>query len=274
MEQPLARILLPALRGGDTLGFLAALGVIHLSHSALSDTSSRLSWPHGPAEGAVVHSSIAANLDELASLLAGVAAERREPNLVPGLAAFPPNSSKPADTDPIRTVTYEGGRVFSQLALEHPVFEPWLRSILSLDQPIRSEKRHGALAVSPLAARGPGTVMLARTMRDLAAAVTTSTVISALAFWERSDTIAGYLDPQAKRNAAFAASKQDPNNYGVPAAAWLGQRIGHHIPPLGHTAWVQPAFPHGVRKHLMGGPAAAATDDKHLVSVHKGRRRA
>ena len=213
---------LSALVANNPMGFLAALGVAQICASQLGDPQVLVGWPEGPSLGAVLSTSAAPNRKELAIALSSIAASLTAPNLVPGIANFPPNSEKTADTDPIRLFSFELGREAALQAIAEPSCEPWVTSILALDEPIRSEKRRGSLSVTPFAARGPGTVMLARTMAKLGErAAQPAAMEEALEFWVREDSIAGYLDARAKRNAAHRASRKDLDNYGVPAAGWL-----------------------------------------------------
>jgi hypothetical protein len=225
------QISLPALFGDDILGFLAALGVLELCTNQLGDPKATVAWPEGPSGGAVLVTSVAGDVSELSSCLQRVAKALAGPDLLPGIANFPQNLPGAAGTDPVRVYSFEMGRAMANVVSTDG--EPWLASVLALDEPIRSEKRQGSLSVTPLAARGPGTVMLARTLAGLAErAASDGTIESALTFWKREDTIAGYVDPLAKRNASHKASKKDLDNYGVPAAAWLAMMALPFFPAL------------------------------------------
>lgn len=213
---------LPALVGNSPTGFLAALGVVQLCSTSLGDPRARVGWPDSPSRGALLETTVAEDIDGLVPLLASVAGALNAPNVVPSVQGFPPNSAKTADTDPIRAFSFASGRQLALNVRGDPHAEDWVMAVLALDEPITSEKRKGTLPVTPLAARGPGTVMLARTLAHLASRASHVEVVdAALRFWTREESTGGYLDPGAKRNAAHAASKRDLTNYGVPGAAWL-----------------------------------------------------
>ncbi len=243
-NRPQYKISLSALQGGNTLGFLAALGVVQLCTNFLGDKSAVLGWPNGPSGPALIGTSLAETVEDLAEQLRDAAGRLKAPNLLIEGVAFPagvagkapktkknksaiPDSAETDTddenvTDPIRGYSFELGRVAALNSEGVPNYQPWLASVLALDEPITAKKRNGSLPVTPFAARGPGTVMLARTLNKLQTSAAQPTkLLEALTFWVREDSIAGYIDPRAKRNASYQASKKDHDNYGVSAAAWL-----------------------------------------------------
>jgi hypothetical protein len=278
---------LPALQGGNTLGFLAALGAVQLCANFLGDQSASLGWPHGPSGPALLGTSLAETVEGLAEQISNAAGRLKAPNLLIEGVAFPtgvagtapkkklivPASDEPDDvsekvSDPIRGYSFELGRVAALNADGQSEYQRWLSSVLALDEPITAEKRKGSLPVTPFAARGPGTVMLARTLSKLqTSAVQPAKLLEALTFWVREDSIAGYIDPRAKRNASYQASKKDHDNYGVSAAAWLAMMSIPFFPALSVNTdvaiapgWTRPprrqsVFRWPVWTHQLSGPA-------------------
>jgi hypothetical protein len=283
------KISLPALQGGNTLGFLAALGVVQLCANFLGDRSAVLGWPHGPSGPAVIGTTLAETVEDLAEQLSAAADRLKAPNLLiegvafpAGVAGIAPKKKEAASlsdgpdaigekvSDPIRGYSFELGRVAAVNAEGQPEYQRWLSSVLALDEPITAEKRNGSLPVSPFAARGPGTVMLARTLSKLQTSAAQPTkLLEALTFWVREDSIAGYIDPRAKRNASYQASKKDHDNYGVSAAAWLAMMSIPFFPALSVNSdvaiapgWTRPprrqsVFRWPVWSHELSGSAIA-----------------
>jgi hypothetical protein len=237
-HQTTHQISLPALQGNNTLGFLAALGVVQLCAHFLDDKLATLGWPNGPTGAAVLSTSRVTTINELSGELTNAANRLKAPHLVVEGVPFPPNApGTGAGTDPVRQYSFDLGRVAATEALTNAELERWLTAVVALDEPITAEKRNGSLPVTPFAARGPGTVMLARTLNKLQfAAAQPPKMLEALTFWVREDTIAGYIDPQAKRNASYQASSKDHDNYGALAPAWLAMMSMPFFPALSNNA--------------------------------------
>lgn len=225
---------LPALVGNSSLGFLAALGVQALCCDLLGDQETQVGWPQGPSLGAVLRTSAVESVEDLAQKLAEAASTLTSGSYLPLLHAMPPEFfGGAAGTDPLREFTVSTGRELAFAALAEPASERWITALLALDEPITEEKRRGSLPVTPFAARGPGTVMFYRTLRDLAKVAADPTeMLSALIFWIRRDSIGGYLDHKAIRDASFQASRKDADNYGVPSAGWLAMMSLAHFPSV------------------------------------------
>jgi hypothetical protein len=265
-------LLLPALVGNSSLGFLAALGLQALCCEVLGDLDAQIGWPNGATMGATLSTTAASSVDELAFAIAAIAAERTSGSYLPNVEGLPPDFVGPAaGTDPLREFSVATGRSIALSVLEAPLSERWVTGLLALDEGITEEKRNGSLPVSPLAARGPGTVMFYRTLRDLAkGSATPESIQSALIFWQRSDSIGGYLEYKAARDASYQASKKDADNYGVVAAGWLAMMSIAHFPALtaGRDVAISACWPREPRRDtLLRWPVPGTLLGTHELAV-------
>lgn len=221
-------IRLPALRGDDALGFLAAVGVLRLCSDELGEAAAGVGWPDGPWNGAVLECGAADSTGQLAEALFGVAESmRRDGRLLPGIDDYPLRAGDRGTTDPMnRRLSFEDGRGWSETALNRGrVFERWLRSTVSTSgvEPHKDDQTHWALVPSPTFDVGPGTVHMARTLAGaLNDVVDRSTVEAGISRWRRVETVGAYLDHRADRNAAIGQNpRKDLPKYGEAGATWL-----------------------------------------------------
>lgn len=217
---------LDALRGDDVLGFLAALGVLRLCTDHLDDPDVGVGWPEGPWNAAVLRTSAASSVDELADRLSSVVEDTKAAGrLLPGIDDLPIRST--GNVDPMRyRVSFGAGRELASVALERGrLHSTWLRSLLSTSglEQAKDMEDGLALAPSPLLDAGPGTVHMSRTLASSLNALSgPATLRAGLAGWRRVDYLAAYLDHRADRVAARGQDpKRELTSYGEPGAAWL-----------------------------------------------------
>ena len=219
-------VALPALRGSDLLGFLAALGVLRLVTEELDCPSATLSWPNGPWNGAVLGGTPWATSDAVAEAIAAVAAEMRSVGaLLPGVPGFPIRSESSTGADPMRSLSFADGRGLSTTAVDEPTEEAlarWINAIVATDTIIES-KGGTVLARSRFFGAGPGTVWIERTLSKALDGADPVSLQSALVAWRRVDSVGAYLDHRADRDDALGQSslKKPLAKYGEPGATWL-----------------------------------------------------
>lgn len=228
----MTRLELPALRANDSLGMLAALGLLELCISGLR-VEARLGWS-GPAGVAVVqvpHHEVA----ELAAALAGYAASlSRTGRLTPAddLALItPPLGTKArrqledaGALDPMRMTADRAVRRFESLQRDEfegsgSVDAGWLTALvgqLSLAKRDAPERR-----LTPLYSPS-GQMTMHQLFRDSLADVIRrpAALTEALEGWRRVEGAGANLDSRALVDAADAAGGKPANRH-VPGATWL-----------------------------------------------------
>ena len=228
-------ISLPALRSDDPLGFLAALGVVELSSSALN-LATRLRWD-GLGGEAILEADVE-NLDDLAGRLAVVAqdlsgSDRLAPAGDTHLIEPPLNdadrkrraeaSGSKGVLDPMRMSREE---VLARFAVTQQAelsddagTARWTSGLVNQ---LGQEQNDPRCDLTPLYAR-TGRQNLHQLYRDYLLAVSghPSLLREALAGWRRVAGDSGAnLDHRALRDAVLATNGK-PSNAAVPGATWL-----------------------------------------------------
>ena len=149
---------LPALRGDNVLGFMAALGVLRLLDQELGAARSTLCWPNGAHSAAVIETSVATDVDSLAARLFDVVEGCKESGeLVPGVAGLPLSSS---GGDPMNKLSFRDGRGLSQSFADNDVAAEWLATMVGVSGPDENDE----LSRSRWWSVGPGPVTIAGTL--------------------------------------------------------------------------------------------------------------
>src|SRR5690606_4770687 len=217
----------PALRGGQAMPFLAALGVLGLLAYELGEPDATLGWPEpgGPARFSV---SGMDSLDDLAASLAALASRMREADeLLPGAGPDFPPRKRGKGTDPTRSVPFGTGREWAVAQQGTLADAPsWLRSVFATnDATSRQHRTPGRLLRHPIFDAGPGTVSMSTTLENARDSATEADAMlrSLTAGYRVPGTIGGYLDWRADRDGSQAGSAKDASTaFGDPVATWLG----------------------------------------------------
>jgi hypothetical protein len=220
----MSRYELPALRGADPLGFLAALGAVRLACELLGHDI-RLGWPDGPWNPAVIDCVI--ELDDLIEQLQSLAAHTAtESLLVPGCSGFPPTKEGTGGSDPLKALSRRDARGYSQTAVlleasGHGEMANWIRATLAMAAGEPDE----STPTSPFLVWPTGQSTPARSMaaaRDEAARP--GVIAAGLRGWRRKKGFTGaYLDDRAIRDEFVGQhTSGQMQNQGEPGATWLG----------------------------------------------------
>ncbi|MGZ2358619.1 hypothetical protein LRE75_18265 [Streptomyces sp. 372A] len=232
---------LPALYGSNPLGFLAALGTLHLTHHVL-DQAPQLSWA-GPDAPAILHTHQPLTHDSLADLLASQLPAQPEKDalaLAPGILDQRRTSGPDAPNDPLRMPLPE--------ALAH------LRAHAQAERDHNDNRAHWFTALINTLSATPGktedTTAPKRTTKDSSQALYTRTtplfgrtgrmtlpsswataaqhcinnpnhLHAALTNWKRVDGYAGANLDHSSLGDAHMVSHGKPTQQGVPGATWL-----------------------------------------------------
>jgi len=205
---------LPALDGRVPLGFLAALGTVHLL-SERSDRAPRLAW--STTDCTALLDSGHGTVDELVDELQHIADCVPEGGVLPGLPTdLPPPGAAP---DPLRLPRAR----LRELAVttyrrDGPSAERWLASLVT-DLSLDERGRAGISLFTAPAGRQSMRTMLEKPLADLRRRPTA--LREALTGWRRCPDVTGeYLDHRAVFDAADAPDGR-PRMRGVPGATWL-----------------------------------------------------
>ena len=235
----MTRLPLPALRSDDTLGFLAALGVLELCTATLG-LDARLGW-EGVGGAALLESPLATTGD-LAGALAGVARElKKTDQLVPGdadrrliprrLSAAARQEKKQGDRDapldPLRTDQEGVLRIFEQVRLsQDQLSQRWIVALLDQIGPPDAKGQR----ISPLLPTSNQMVTSVQlgTYRD-AVAGNGRLLVEAFESWRRYPDhgnskvgVGALLDSRAiVRSVDHQDEKTEGHNRSVPGATWL-----------------------------------------------------
>lgn len=217
----------PALRGGQAMPFLAALGVLGLLAYELGEPDAKLGWPEpgGPARFSV---SGMDSLDDLAASLAALASRMREADeLLPGAGPDFPPRKRGKGTDPTRSVPFGTGREWAVAQQGTLADAPsWLRSVFATnDATSRQHRTPGRLLRHPIFDAGPGTVSMSTTLENARDSATEADAMlrSLTTGYRVPGSIGGYLDWRADRDGSQAGSAKDASTaFGDPVATWLG----------------------------------------------------
>ncbi len=228
----MTRLVLPALRADDTLGFLAALGLLELCDSGLH-VPVRLGW-EGSSGAAVLdapYDDVGGLASAVGRLAAGLSADGR---LIPGSDASlirPPLGTHerkamedPGSLDPMRLPV--GPAIARFQAMQDTetsdvarVDARWLTALVNQVTPAKRDASDRRL--TPLYSPS-GQMTLHQLYRDSIGAVVRRPELlhEALSGWRRYPGAGANLDSRALVDAA-EASRGKPSNREVPGATWL-----------------------------------------------------
>lgn len=275
----MTRLELPALRADDSLGVLAALGLLELCTSGLK-VEARLGWS-GLAGVAVVQAPFA-DLAELAAALARYADElsrsgRLTPAEDPALitpplgtqarrqledaGALDPMKKMPADGAVRRFQMLQDGELDGQASVD----AGWLTALIG--QLSRTSRDAPERRLTPLCSPS-GQMTLHQLYRDALADIVKrpAALAEALSGWRRVKGTGANLDSRALVDAAEAAGGKAANRH-VPGATWLalqsapwftqvgdgvaGEAVAWRYPPGGarlrYPVWIPLLGPAAVR---------------------------
>lgn len=289
----MTRITCDALRSDDTLGLLAALGIVQLCSSSLGGEV-RLSWTDvgGPARLEVPFEDVKA----LAGHLSGLARQMDESGQVlpcadpgpVGPASSPAErrarrqEGRPAPLDPAKLSPEEGVVAYGQMRraeVDRGDLESarWLSALVNQLSVARST---GLCALTPLYSPS-GQMTLYQLYRDHLKEVVQSPGLldEALVRWRRRPGTGANLDTRALRDAVAGSSGQ-ADNAAVVGASWLalmsvpffrqvgngrsapeavGWQSEHGGPRLRWPVWTQP-LDRAAIEVLLGHPSVAGLD--------------
>lgn len=252
----MTRLVLAALRADDSLGLLAALGLLALCEDGLS-VPARLGWD-GP-DGRAVLDAPFADPQELATALGDLAAEwqaeeRVTPATDPSLITAPLGAKArkaledAGALDPMKmpaTTAVNRFQGMQERELQQPGADAgWLTALVGQLTPAKRDASERRL--TPLYSPS-GQMTLRQVYRD-----TLETVVrrphflaEALSGWLRVEGTGANLDSRALIDAADASSGIADNRY-VPGATWLALQSAAWFPQVGDglsgeaVAWTYP----------------------------------
>lgn len=219
---------LPALRGDDPLGFLAAIGLLSLSEQR-ELPELRLAWGGGRAPVAVVEGGVR-SLKELGGELRGAFDRLRERDaVIPGAPSdLPPKKTGARGSDPMRMGRSELRALYARaetawLDDRNPSEAQWLISLTAhatLKDP-NDKKKEPYVELTPFyAPTGQMTMRASIFEKTMAAVDKVGGPADALTGWRRTPYDGANFDERAKRDAGATTSGQ-PDNRGAPSPTWL-----------------------------------------------------
>lgn len=227
---------LPALRGDDPLGFLAALGTLRLASVALG-VDAQLGFASGAVPVALLDVTPELDIADLASRLEALARQLcAEGRLLWGVEVdFPPRKEGARGGDPAR-VGPDEGRLWSKAAARaasggREELAQWLLALYS----IHAVDDKGRLSMTPFYAPS-GQMTLAGSLAEPLRIVAREPGHIAAAFtgWHRAPGFTGAnLDARALRDAGVEPTGK-PANRGAPGPTWLaleGLAVGRTAGP-------------------------------------------
>ncbi len=220
------QIHVPALRGDDSLGFLASVGVLALSHLG-SIPEVRLGWSDQNTASAVFESDELHDVDELGSAISDAFNELLADGAVlPKLPVeLPLKKLGTAGGDPNRMTQAEAYELYSNAGVAlleegDPWFGHWIASLYGQ---VITDK--GRIKLLPL--YGPFGQMSLRTSlyeKTMNAVEEVGGPQDALTGWLRTSVSEGYdganLDLRAKRDTSVS-TRGKAENQGAPSPTWL-----------------------------------------------------
>ncbi|MBQ1116204.1 hypothetical protein [Streptomyces sp. C3-3] len=238
---PRHQLELPALYSSAPLGFLAALGTLHLTHHLL-DQAPQLSWA-GPDAPAVLHTHQPLTHEHLAGLLATLLPAQPEKDalaIAPGILDQPRRSGPGAPNDPLRMPVQEALhqlRTHAQAERAHDDNRAhWFTSLINTlsTTPGRTEEakapRKATKEISqtlytrttPFFGR-TGRMTLPNSWATAAQHCIDNPdhLHEALTHWKRVDGYAGANLDHSSLGDAHMVSHGKPTQQGIPGATWL-----------------------------------------------------
>jgi len=256
---------LPALDGRFPLGFLAALGVLHLI-TENSSPQTRLAWSEQDCTATLIggHDSI----DDLVTDLTGIVGSVPAGGVLPGMHPdFPPPGAAP---DKIRLPRPEL-RDYAAWVSQHtgPAGERWMASLVT-DLSTDAQNRSDISLFTAPAGRQSMRTMLAKPLE--AVQQNPGLLREALTGWRRYPGVTGeYLDHRALFDAVDAPDGT-ASMRGVPGPTWLAlmsypllRTTAIHGQPLS-TGW-QPAAGRGIPRRLIYPLWSAPLDTAAVTAV-------
>lgn len=215
-------ISIPALRGDDPLGFLAALGLLALSEQGELPPL-RLGWVGRSAPIASVDASVP-DVEALSlSLTDAFARIRQRGEVVPGLGPDFPLPPAGSTTDPMRMSREDMARWYAvadeRWRLGEPWFARWLIALAA--QTAVSDEDRGDVVLTPFyAPTGRMTMRVSIFDKTVEAVEVVGGPGDAVRRWRRARYDGANFDDRAKRDAGVTTwGKAD--NQGAPSATWL-----------------------------------------------------
>lgn len=217
------KVRVPALRGDDPLGFLAAVGLLALSeHEALPPL--RLAWD-GIASPVASVTGEFASLSELGeSLLVAFAEFDERSGVLPGVEVdFPVPVGSGETTDPMRMTPEKMAGWYARADECWHAGAPWLSrwlTTLTGQTAIKSEKR-GDVELTPFYAP-TGRMSMRGSIFDATSEAVRAVEgpSDALTAWRRTSYAGANFDDRAVRDGAVTTSGE-PGNRGAPSPTWL-----------------------------------------------------
>lgn len=252
----MTRVELPALRANDSLGFLAALGLLAVCEDGL-EVRARLGWA-GP-DGAAVLDGPFADTGELAAALGDLtttwhAQERPTPGTDPSLIRAPLGTKARRELgdagalDPMKMPAAAAVERFQRMQdRELQQVGPdagWLTALIGQLSPAKQDAPERRL--TPLYSPS-GQMTLRQVYRDTLEAVAgqPGVLAEAMTGWLRIEGTGANLDSRALIDAADASSGAASNRY-VPGATWLALQSANWFTQVGDglvgeaMAWTYP----------------------------------
>jgi hypothetical protein len=215
-------VALPGLRGGDPLGFVAAMGLLSLSEQG-EIPHLRLGWTAGGAPLAIVDGPIASVEDLASSLSAAFDRLRRAGAAIPGVPPdFPLATS--GTKDPMRMSRDEMRGYYERFGsrwLDHG--DPWpARWLIALAaQAAVKQAERGDVELTPFyAPTGRMTMRSSIFEKTVQATEAVGGPADALVGWRRTSYDGANFDERAKRDAGVTTSGE-ADNQGAPSPTWL-----------------------------------------------------
>lgn len=219
-------ITLPALRGDDALGFLAAVGLVSLSEQG-EIPPLRLAWTTSAAPVAFVEGDMD-SIEELSDALGGVLGRLEERGAVlPGVNADFPSRKKGSGPDPMRMPVANMAAIYGDVAaLRHDGHgsEGWTaRWLLALCGQMAVDAK-GVALTSFYAPTGQMSLRASLFEKTMKAVRDVAGPEDALIGWRRTDPKLKYdganFDERAKRDAGVTTWGEAANQ-GAPSPTWL-----------------------------------------------------
>ncbi len=211
----------PALRGDDPLGFLAALGLVALAEQG-ELPSLRLAWEGRHAPNAVIDGDFD-SLDSLGEALEKTFRSLRERGeLAPGFGTdFPPQQT--GTTDPMRMSPGKMAELYQRADEMWHDGQPWFaRWLIALTgQATVKDAKRGDVALTPFyAPTGRMTLRGSIFEKTIEAVEQVDGPGDAVRRWRRISYYGANFDDRAERDAGVTTTGK-PDSQGAPSPTWL-----------------------------------------------------